>query len=170
MKKCKVVGCERPYCAKGLCNTHYVAQRRQDPKNRAAELDRKRRAYREKPGEADRIRAYRRRYYSAKRTQCIAAVVRYRQTPEGKAGRRRHYQNRRDYYISLARKRDGLRKQAFPVWANKERIAEFYRNCPEGHHVDHIVPLQGKNVCGLHVETNLQYLTAVENRRKSNKF
>lgn len=57
-----------------------------------------------------------------------------------------------------------------PKWANLERIKEIYKNCPEGHSVDHIVPLQGKTVCGLHVENNLQYLTPSENSKKGNRF
>lgn len=51
----------------------------------------------------------------------------------------------------------------------KDEITKFYNNRPDNHHVDHIIPLKGENVCGLHVPWNLQYLPAHMNIKKSNK-
>lgn len=66
---------------------------------------------------------------------------------------------------------------ATPTWADRELIKELYALAKKlteqtgiPHEVDHVVPLQGKNVSGLHVENNLQVISAEENRRKSNKF
>jgi len=57
-----------------------------------------------------------------------------------------------------------------PPWADKKEIRKFYAQCPAGFHVDHIIPLHGKIVSGLHVLDNLQYLPAVDNLKKNNVF
>lgn len=63
--------------------------------------------------------------------------------------------------------------QASPPWLTKEHkreIRKLYKLGREmGLHVDHVVPLRGKQVCGLHVPWNLQLLAPVENMQKHNK-
>lgn len=76
----------------------------------------------------------------------------------------------RNIRASAEAKRRASKLDRTPKWASTEKIKEFYRNRPDGYEVDHIIPLQGDLVCGLHVENNLQYLKAEENRSKSNKF
>ena len=68
-------------------------------------------------------------------------------------------------------------KQQCPDWADREAIRAIYleaqrltRITGEPHEVDHIIPLQGKYVRGLHIENNLQILTARDNAIKHNKF
>lgn len=67
-------------------------------------------------------------------------------------------------------KRRAAQMQRTPVWADLEAIKFFYECCPDGCHVDHIIPLQGENISGFHVETNLQWLTAEQNIRKGNTW
>lgn len=72
-------------------------------------------------------------------------------------------------------KRRAYNLQATPSWADRKYIDLFYQIAKEESlelgsicHVDHIVPLKSKLVCGLHNEFNLQVLLGTENLRKSN--
>lgn len=77
--------------------------------------------------------------------------------------------NRRACYI-LAATRRARKKNAAPQWADLPTIKAFYLACPPGFQVDHIVPIQGETVCGLHVQYNLQYLTPRANQAKGNRL
>jgi hypothetical protein len=84
--------------------------------------------------------------------------------------KRSYYLKNKQKVLSLSRTLHLNRKKRTPKWANLKTIYEFYKNRPIGYHVDHIIPLNGENVCGLHVENNLQYLPINENLAKSNKW
>ena len=75
-----------------------------------------------------------------------------------------------EYNAQQARMSNMKRKLKMPKWADKNKINKFYSNRPTGYEVDHIIPLNGKTVSGLHVENNLQYLKKEDNRLKSNTF
>jgi len=57
-----------------------------------------------------------------------------------------------------------------PPWSDLDTIERFYLSCPIGYHVNHIIPLNGEFVSGLHVIENLQYLPSKENLAKGRKF
>lgn len=81
-----------------------------------------------------------------------------------------------EYGIKHRKRRDRLVRQHTPKWVDQSEILKIYRDCRSMtrktgivHHVDHIIPLKGKNVCGLHCPANLQIIPAIDNLRKSNK-
>jgi len=74
-------------------------------------------------------------------------------------------------------KRKAAKLRATPKWVNWKKVRAIYTQAKRLQeftgfpmHVDHIVPLQGENVCGLHWEGNLQILPASENISKFNKW
>lgn len=84
--------------------------------------------------------------------------------------------NNRAKWNSKTARHNATKLRATPKWAAPEKVEEFYFAADflgmvtgEWYHVDHIVPLQSKLVCGLHTEQNLQVLPASDNLRKSNR-
>jgi len=78
---------------------------------------------------------------------------------------------------SHCRARHARKLQAMPKWANMFFITEAYelarlRTKLTGiqWHVDHIVPLRSKKVCGLHVENNLRVIPGIINSSKANRY
>lgn len=102
-------------------------------------------------------------------------------TPEEAARRDREAKRdweRRNAHVVLAktRKYQSRKLRAYPAWANKSAIEAIYLRAREltkrlgvAMEVDHIVPLQGAIVCGLHVENNLQIIPMRKNRSKNNR-
>lgn len=77
---------------------------------------------------------------------------------------------------AYTRGRQAAKIRATPSWVDLDEIKPFYAEAVRlerldgvKRHVDHIVPLQGRNVCGLHVPWNLQILTETENCAKGNR-
>ena len=84
--------------------------------------------------------------------------------------KRRWRQDNSHLHSAKEAKRRAAKLQRTTEWSEYIQIEHFFEERPDGHHVDHIVPLQGTNVSGLHVLANLQYLPAKVNLSKGNKF
>lgn len=92
----------------------------------------------------------------------------------------RYQQKNRAKLNAIKAKYRAAKLRAVPTWLSTEcmeNIEIIYLEARRrsevdsiNYSVDHIVPLQGENVCGLHVPWNLQIITSSENSKKRNKF
>lgn len=112
----------------------------------------------------ERVLANAKKYYQENKDQMAAKAKDYRQT-------------NKPLFSALRAKRRAAKLKATPEWADLEQITEFYEvtlafklYTGKEYHVDHIVPLQSKLVCGLHVPANLQVLEAKDNLSKKNSW
>ena len=94
---------------------------------------------------------------------------------------RRNYRlSRKEYYAERGSYRYLLQKSATPPWLTEEQLREIknfywlaedlFKVSGQKYNVDHIIPVQGENVCGLHVPWNLQVLPKDINISKGNRL
>ena len=122
------------------------------------------------------------RYYEENKTEIRAKQNKYREeNREMFAEMNRQWRKDNPEKARLNDVRCRYRRyRAIPSWLTDEQqkqINDIYKECKEmtmqtgiEHHVDHIIPIHGKSVSGLHVPENLQILTASENCSKKNSF
>lgn len=106
---------------------------------------------------------------------------RFAKYPEKLAARRKDYKFRNPAKVAaLDAKRRASKMQRTPKWLTPSellRIECMYslasmlnKHGVESWHVDHIIPLQGKKVSGLHVYSNLRVVPSSENLAKGNRY
>jgi 5-methylcytosine-specific restriction endonuclease McrA len=120
-----------------------------------------------------------RKYYEANKENVIARAQ-ARPDEDKRRYKKTHKVNNPDMYKEMTSLRRRRFRDATPKWLTdthkmeirlKYRLAiELSRATGERHAVDHIVPLHGENVCGLHVPWNLQVLTQKDNLLKYNRM
>lgn len=141
-----------------LCVSSYMKSRYSENKDRLAEQNKK--YYRDNK---KTIYEKQKKYVAANKEATAIIKRRYKKAHPEKSA-------------ADVAKRSAMKIKATPSWANHEKINEVYSMAAEMtnngvlHHVDHIIPLRSKLVCGLHCESNLQVLKASVNSSKGNRW
>lgn len=173
MKLCSFPGCNNKFCAKNYCAKHYYSLL-WNPNNE----DKRRLIWkRSRLNRKDKIKKYDAEKYAAniEKYRAIGAIKRVENRDYYRAASAAWAKANPAKATAMTAKRTARKLQATPKWANFEKIQEFYITSDglnmllgERHHVDHIVPLQSKIVCGLHCEANLRVITQTLNLQKNN--
>lgn len=150
-------GRNRAAC-KACMNAYHKGYSQENPEVVRRSVDKASLKYRKSEKGKARIERYNREYHEENKELLNARVAEWRRSNHGSVN---HYKA----------KRRALHRKATPEWANIQEIKSIYATARSlGMVVDHIIPLRGKAVSGLHVENNLQILSRSENAHKYNKF
>ena len=124
------------------------------------------------------LAAKQRAYYRANKAKRDEASREYYETNKEacKEGMKSYRENNLAATNAHKAKYRAAKLERTPSWADDEAISFVYHAAQAikdvyggKPHVDHIVPLQGKKVSGLHVASNLQLISATDNLRKGNR-
>jgi 5-methylcytosine-specific restriction endonuclease McrA len=120
------------------------------------------------------------REYYERNKEVVIARAQTRTVESKNAYKKKHKLGNPDYYKALVNARRRRFRDATPPWLSAEQKLEIRfhyrlaialsRSTKIPHAVDHIIPLQGDDVCGLHVPWNMEVITQEENLKKSNKL
>ncbi|MCY3986236.1 MAG: HNH endonuclease signature motif containing protein [Candidatus Dadabacteria bacterium] len=176
IKKYRAEWLDRPGVRERLRERNRERSQRPEVREKLAENARQ---YRQSPENREKCRSFMREYN--KRPEVRERAKQWSLKPESKEKKRLHRMQpevrARDY--ATTRARQARKRRQTPIWAKKEisKIANLYRRAAEltketqiPHEIDHIIPLNNPRVSGLHCFSNLQILTATENRSKGNSF
>lgn len=156
------------------CKNGHVAERCTSNKHCIKCINDRRRDW--KRANRDKVSSQNRAWYIANREKVLNKIM----SEQVKARKRAWHAANPGRCTARWAKYNAKKLHATPPWLTREHIhlmnwiyhlRKIHERVLGGKwHVDHIVPLQGENVCGLHVPWNLQVIQAEENIRKHNKL
>jgi len=186
-KEAKVSGMIRYFTGK-VCRNNHIAERYVNSGHCVQCVAQQRQEWQKAHPEKTRLSWQ--KYQTTNSEKCRAASLRaYYKNPECnrlwrkqnpdkvKQIQKQWRQNNPAKMAATANRRRASKIQRTPLWADKERTQSYYDVCAffnevngyTKYHVDHVIPLKGKQVSGLHVHNNLQVILATENLRKGNR-
>lgn len=138
-----------------------------------------RKEYFKEYNESERGKEAKRKYYE-KNKEVVIMKAMARPIEDKRRYKNKHKESNPEYYKSLTNARRKRFKSATPPWLQphqKQEIRDKYALAQAAtkefgvkYVVDHIIPINGETVCGLHVPWNLQVMRHEDNLAKSNKL